>query len=407
LNTNGLISPQDAALRLLAYCRAKGWSGADPYDALNSAVFEAVPFLNVRLIRLALIQTMKRSPINLRPLLGVPQTPNPKALALFLRSLLKLSRLGLLTDSSLTRTICQELIALRSPGVEYWCWGYSFPWQTRTVLVPRGAPNLVCTTFVAEALLEAYEQIGEAQLLGMATSAGDYLLNELYYTEDDLVCSFSYPLPQSKAKVHNANFLAASLLARLYHHTRDDRLRDIALKTSRFSASKQNNDGSWYYGELPTQNWIDNFHTGFNLSSLRKVSRYLRTKEFEAHIRRGFAFYRNHFFCDNGAVRYFHDRTYPIDIHCVAQSILTLIEFQDLDSANIDLVQSVYTWAVKHMWDDAGFFYYRVLRTLTNRIPYMRWSQAWMLLALATLLEHGAKQGIRAARNQPHEVALA
>ena len=90
---------------------------------------------------------------------------------------------------------------------------------------------------------------------------------------------------------------------------------------------------------------------------------------------------------EDGAVRYFHNRTYPIDIHCVAQSLLTLLEFQDLDPTNIGLVRSIYGWAMKHMWNEAGFFYYRVLRTVTIRTSYMRWSQAWMLFALATYLE--------------------
>jgi hypothetical protein len=41
---------------------------------------------------------------------------------------------------------------------------------------------------------------------------------------------------------------------------------------------------------------------------------------------------------------------------------------------------------MKHMWDERGFFYYRVLRLCTIRTSYMRWSQAWMLLALSALL---------------------
>jgi hypothetical protein len=49
------------------------------------------------------------------------------------------------------------------------------------------------------------------------------------------------------------------------------------------------------------------------------------------------------------------------------------------------LADAVFAWAMNHMWDDRGFFYYRVLRTLTIRTPYMRWSQAWMLLALSQL----------------------
>src|SRR5205085_12258515 len=98
------------------------------------------------------------------------------------------------------------------------------------------------------------------------------------------------------------------------------------------------------YGEAPRQGWVDNFHTGYNLTSLRALGHYLHTTEFEAPLRRGFAFYRQHFFQENGVVRYFHNRTYPIDIHCIAQSILTLVEFRDLDVTALDLTRSIYRW---------------------------------------------------------------
>ena len=52
-----------ATLKLLAYCRANDWAGYDPFDALNSKVFTALPFLNSRLPRLVLTQVLKRSPI--------------------------------------------------------------------------------------------------------------------------------------------------------------------------------------------------------------------------------------------------------------------------------------------------------------------------------------------------------
>src|SRR5215208_1765913 len=81
---------QEACRRLLAYCRAHDWAGHDPYDALNSKLFAAVPFLNSRLPRLVATQAMKRAPLNLRGLLGVPPTQNPKAMALFLNAALEL-----------------------------------------------------------------------------------------------------------------------------------------------------------------------------------------------------------------------------------------------------------------------------------------------------------------------------
>src|SRR5215471_18053630 len=85
---------EEAALKLLAYCQASDWAGYDPYDALNSRIFTALPLLNSRIPRLVLTQVLKRSPINIRRLMRVPQTQNPKAIALFLAAFLKLSRCG-------------------------------------------------------------------------------------------------------------------------------------------------------------------------------------------------------------------------------------------------------------------------------------------------------------------------
>jgi hypothetical protein len=79
-----------------------------------------------------------------------------------------------------------------------------------------------------------------------------------------------------------------------------------------------------------------------------------------------------------------------VDIHCVAQSIITLVALKDLNPSNMELARSVFQWAMNHMWDEQGFFYYRVLRSYTNRISYMRWSQAWMLLAMSALLPESA-----------------
>lgn len=138
-------------LDLLNYCKENQWAGFDPYDALNSPIFARTPFSRSRVCRVALTQLLKRFPVNIRPILGISKEQNPKAIALFLMALLKLSKLGVVTDRRLIDEMVRRLVALRSPDSPYWCWGYSFPWQTRTHLVPRGAPNLVCTSFVAEA----------------------------------------------------------------------------------------------------------------------------------------------------------------------------------------------------------------------------------------------------------------
>jgi hypothetical protein len=385
-----------AILKLLDFCQANDWAGYDPYDALNSKVLEAVPFLNSRIPRIILTQGLKRSPFNLRPFLFTPKVQNAKAIALFLAAFTKLSRAEEINVGHLVPKMIDRLIALRSPGVPYWCWGYSFPWQTRTIIVPAGAPNLVCTTFVADGLLDAYEQSRNSACLSMAVSAAEYILNELYWSGNGSAAGFSYPQPSVQVEVHNANLLAAALLCRVYRHTGEEKFIGPALRVARYAAAKQRADGSWWYGEGPSQRWIDNFHTGYNLCALRCIGRNLNTTEFDACLGKGFYFYRERFFREDGAVRYFHDRTYPIDIHAVAQSIITLVELQDLDSGNIPLARSVLQWAMNRMWDERGFFYYRVLRFGTIRTPYMRWSLAWMFLAMSTLLcgSHVAKKGL-------------
>lgn len=383
-NMDGVI--EAATWKLLAYCRRNQWAGYDPYDALNSELLSSMPMLNRKVPRLILTQALKRCPINLRPLLRVPETENPKALALFLQAFLFLPDGALAHRASLIERMIDRLAALRSPGIAYSCWGYSFPWQTRTLIVPRGTPNLVCTVFVAGALLDAYENGHGSDCLAMAISAAEYILDELYWTDGTSASGFSYPLPSVRSEVHNSNLLAAALLCRVYKHTFKKDFLDAAMNVARWSVGHQHADGSWYYGNVPTQHWIDNFHTGYNLCALQTIGRYAETNKFESSLRRGFDFYRAHFFRQDGAARYYHDCTYPIDIHSIAQSIITLIELRRLHPENVSLAGMVFEWAINHMWDDEGFFYYRVLRFCTIRTSYMRWSQAWMLLALSRLL---------------------
>jgi hypothetical protein len=372
------------ARTLLAHCREQDWAGYDPYDALNSRLFELAPVLNSRLPRLILTQALKRSPINVRSLMLVPKTQNPKGLSLFLAAVLRAPEICEGDVDALARQLVAQLVKQRSPNTPYWCWGYSFPWQTRTIVVPRSAPNLVCTTFVANSLLDAYERLGDERCLAMGTSAAEYIVNELYRCEGKTAW-LSYPLPTHRVVVHNASFLGAALLCRVHRLTGDPKFVEPALRVARYSTAQQATDGSWPYTEAANQQWIDNFHTGFNLGALRDIGRFLETDEFEGSVRLGFDFYKAHFFRPDGVARYFHNRTYPIDIHCVAQSIITLVTFQDLAADALDMATSVFDWSKTHMWDPRGWFYYRVLRLTTIRTSYMRWSQAWMVLALAAL----------------------
>jgi hypothetical protein len=344
-------------------------------------------FLNNKIVRLVLTQTMKRSPINFRPILLVPKGENPKGIAVFLSAVLRMQETGILNNNDKLHHLLKRLVELRSPDLPYYCWGYNFDWQSRDGFLLKFVPNIICTTFAGNALIDVYTKLADVKYLNMAISAGNFILGNLGITSfDDGIC-FSYT-PLDKDQVHNANLLGAAFLSRLYSHTGEKKFFEPASSAARYSANRQQEDGSWVYGEGKKQQWVDNFHTGYNLCALRNIGQYLKTNEFEPHIHRGFEFYRNHFFRDDGAPKYFHNKAYPLDIHSVAQSIITLTEFRDLDPDNIALAGRVLKWAIDNMWDDRGYFYYQVTPYYKNKISYMRWSQAWMLLALATLLKY-------------------
>ncbi len=380
------------AMRLLNYCREHDWAGYDPYDALNSRVFRALPFFRSKYCRIAFTQFMKRIPINCRSLLLVPRKRNPKGTALFISALLNLKKADCFHDDVIIHALTEDLIAMRSSGQSYSCWGYSFDWQTRGYLVPEGSPNIICTTFVGNALLDAWECYKRKDCLDHAVSASRFLVERLCDDMGDEEACFNYT-PVSASRIHNANLLGAAYVARVAVVTGERSAFGLVLRAVRYSVRKQCADGSWPYGEDPKQRWVDNFHTGYNLCALQTVKEQTGCSEFDEAIRKGLAFYINHFFREDGAPKYFHNRTYPVDIHAAAQSLITLNRFKDRHGA-VEIRNTVLSWTSNWMRHEDGYFHYQKHPLYTNRISYMRWSQAWMLFALSVMISGIALQAV-------------
>ena len=340
-----------------------------------------------RIGRLIFIQAMKRSPLNFRQLFLVPKGENPKGLALFCSALLILSETGLVKNDDTAHDLLRRLIDLKSPNNRYCCWGYNFDWQSRRFFLPKLTPNIICTTFAGNTLIDAYNKFADHKYLDMAISAGDFLLEGLNITKTNGEICFSYT-PLDWGQVHNANLLGAAFLSRLYSITQEKKYIEPARSAVRFSIRRQHEDGSWPYGEDKMQRWVDNFHTGYNLVALNRFSQYNGNTDVTENITRGLQFYKEHFFTDDGVPKYYHNQTYPIDIHSIAYSIVTLVEFKTFGAGNLELAKRIFAWSLKTMQSKDGYFFYQQNRFFKNRLSYMRWSQAWMLLALAMLLKH-------------------
>jgi hypothetical protein len=372
----------ESLLHVREYIERRDFSGYDPYDALNSPLSRIYPF-DRKYFRIALTQLLRRCPLNVRPLLGIRPDHNPKALGLFLEGYASLYRMDAAKE---TKRLAEALVALldrykarNSTGNG---WGYNFDWQSKVFFIPKYTPTIVNSAFIGHALLDAWETMKIQKALDLVLPIKDFILKDLNrLVEGDSIC-FSYT-PLDHYAVHNANLLGASLLCRISSYTNDSETRQIALVALAYSMHYQQEDGAWKYSEQHGSSWIDSFHTGFNLESIRWFLRFNAAGHYVDAYRKGVRFYAENFFLDDGTPKYYHNRIYPIDIHSPAQAISF---FSGEGKEYRELTERILNWMMKNMYSSKGYFYFRKGKLFTNKIPYMRWSQAWAFRGLTSYL---------------------
>ena len=216
----------------------------------------------------------------------------------------------------------------------------------------------------------------------------EWLHANLFTEHPDGLCISYTPVMQDGC--YNASLLGAELLARTYTVTGETALRDVAERAVQYVVARQHADGRWNYSvDLDTgaeRAQVD-FHQGFVLDSLYACMTHagLDDPAYDATLRRGAQFYYEQQFTNEGRALWRLPKRWPSDIHCQAQGVITFSKLHHLDPAYGPFAERIAAWTIRHMQDPEGFFYYRRGRVFTNRIPYMRWGQAWMMLALAHL----------------------
>lgn len=377
--------------KLKTYCEKEQFKGWDPYDGLNSKFFKLTPFKYWDIARLVWIQGFKRSPINFRRLFLVPKQHNSKGIGLFLLGYCNLYRVvergnkefGCLED------IKKEIIYLANLLLEMQnlnfsgaCWGYNFDWQARRLfLFPKETPTVVATAFCVEALFSAFEITGKKIYEETALSSANFIINDLKRTEHNSGFLFSYSPYNGNNTVYNASLLGAKTLSICYKYTKNIEYKTLASKAVQAACEGQNADGSWVYGMLPIQSWIDSFHTGYNLDAIAVYQDCTGDFSFKENLERGFDYYISNFFEANGTPKYFNNKTYPIDIHCPAQLFVTLSKLNQF-KFHQKFATKVLNWSIKNMQSEKGYFYYQLKKIWSSKISYMRWSNAFMFNAM-------------------------
>ena len=374
----------EAALAIWRRLSAAGWAGHDPYDGCLSSRVPA-RLVASRTGRRVLTQAVKRSPLPLQPLLGVPAAADPYTLG---HALLACSRLagrpGFDAQGEVAGLVrlLDDAAWAEGPAL---AWGYHFPVHTRFFSYVPPTPNLIVTAFVAKGLAAA-TRAGLCDCRDRVRGTSTFVLEHLSRVSDETGDCIGY-VPGEDAVVHNANLLAALLLSDAAGLCDEPAWREQALRCAEYSVARQSADGSWPYSEEGYGRWVDGFHTGFVLEGLARVAHDTGDAALSLALERGAGYYVAQLYGSGGEPKYYPQRPYPYDALSAAQGVETLMVALGGPAARA--VPGQIAWIRDHLVRPDGRVAYQVHQPWTDWREFPRWSSAPLMSALAGIAARG------------------
>lgn len=359
------------------WCEKSGWKGYDPFDGLTSPLLKKLP--QNRWIRLALLQLVKRSPINLRPLFRIQPQENAMTWASAILGALEAFQRGETSKKAFIRKGAERLFSLQTEGTHLW--GYPFPWQAKAFYLDAHKPNLVLSALCLRALAKAILALPQEELStkwhGRCQLSAQALYANFYKKEAGC---FSY-VAHDFVLVHNANLLGVESLA-WFLPEKKEAIETAVQKT----ITAQEISGRWPYGNQSYHEWCDNFHTAYNLISLNNIYSVLKQERIESSIKRGLNYYLTHAFTKDNRPRYYDNQTYPLETHSAAVALICLNEMVKGGWLRRELArgqaQKTCDCLKRDFYLGKGEFLYRQGRFFKNKTVFTRWTQAWVYAGL-------------------------
>lgn len=382
-----------------------GWSGFDPHDIRGTKPFifllqpiRSIPLKILRRLALTPLAAFTTEfPALSRTLFRVKPTINAKGMALFARAYLQLYTVtGLERHRERALECLAWLEGNTAPGFDEPCWGYPFDWQSG-VATPANTPASVVTSAAADAFWTAFKVLGDRRYLHMCEGICRFFLKHLNRDEmqDGTLC-FSYT-PLDDFHVHNANLMVAEILVRVGRETGNDDWEETGIRAANYALAEQNPDGSlFYWGRVQDHacpSCIDHYHSGFEIRALHGIGEMTGRSEFQTAASRYYAFYRKNLVAPAGddiMPKMTPSSVYPVNVHSCAEAIMLNAQMVgDFPEAR-PLLDGLASWVLANMQNADGSFAYMLQRRFGRVVrfdfPYLRWGQAWMLLALSQYL---------------------
>jgi rhamnogalacturonyl hydrolase YesR len=370
--------------RVVEWVQTNRYLGYEPADGNSSILF---PLTGGKVFPMRVLQqVVLRAPFNIRPFLGIRRHESAIGRGYMAWGYLTMYRRSSAPSIRDEATTCLDwLIANRAPAYDEICWGDPYDYATRSGRRPYGEPILIWCALIGQAFLEAFEVLGDRRYLQVAESVGRWMVKLPAEETDSGIC-LSY-VAYRQSSIHNANAMGAAFLARLGSLTDSQEALAIARRAMTYTCTRQRADGSWFYAEEPKYHWIDNFHTGYNLSALATYREASNDHSFDVQLAKGTKYFAAQFFEADGRPRYFHNETIPVDIQCAAQAIETLTTASAGNPDYLKQAIRVANWTLDNLQAEDGHFYYRDLGWTKVSTPMFHWGQGTMVKALAILLQ--------------------
>ncbi len=369
--------------RVEKWIECHDYKGYEPFDGLTSYLFPLT--LKNRTASQVLQQTVRRFPVNIRPVLGIKPLDSTKGRGYAAWGYLKRFRLSSAPAFREKAFACLDwLDRNRSPLYAKHSWGNQFLYASRGGFIDKHVSTVVWTGLIGQVFLEAYELFRDPRHLEVIESVTDWIMALPREEAGDGLC-LSYIMPY-QSSIHNSNMIGAAFLAGAAAVIHREACGQVARRAMAYSCARQLPDGAWYYGEDPKYHWIDVFHTGYNLDALRRYKEAGGDTSFSENLSRGYRFFKERFFAPSGRVKYYHNRSAPTDIQCASQAIDTLAHFAPDDPGALAAANRTADWYIRHMQAGDGHFHFRRYRAgLRNTAAMIHWGQATMHKALAHL----------------------
>ena len=373
---------EDSLDRVQQWVEDRNYRGYEPFDGLSSW-FRPLTFGNLFAERL-LLQLVRQSPVNLRPVMGITPKDSTKGRGYMAHGyLFRYKTTGKAEYLQKAEACLDWLDHHKARKFTKHSWSNHFDFSSRGGSYTSEDPIIVWTVLIGFAYLEAYEVTGAARWLEIADSVCGWIMDLPRERTEKGAC-ISY-LAHVQSSIHNSNMLGAAMLARTAKHTGNRDYLEVARSAMEYSCTRQLPSGAWWYGEDPKYHWLDNFHTGYNIDSLKCYIKNTGDETWLPNLRTGLDFYKRHFFEDDGCPKYYHDRCYPVDSQCAAQSIESLAALSSEDPECLELAVKVARWTITNMQGRDGHFYYRIYPLMKARTPMLHWAQGTMFKGLAVL----------------------